>query len=124
MRECDIDGRLTLSNGTDVIEMSAAGEIISLELPASVGFNLDPIFRTVEFHNRELHIVDEVLSDLGVSLNVQVSGRVVASMGKGSKAGLVSKALKLSPLRLHVIPLLAAFFENRADQISNKSEKK
>ena len=100
--------------------MSAAGEIISLKLPTSLSFNLELIVKTVEFHYRELHIVDEVLSDLGVSLNVQMAGRVVASMGKGNKVGLVSKALKLSPLRLHVIPLLAAFFDKRADQISSK----
>jgi len=120
MRECDIVGHLTLSSGELVIDLSAAGEVISLSLPSNFAFDLEPLAKNVEFHNSEIKVINQSLSDMGVALHIELAGRVVASMGRGSRAGLVSKALNLSPLRLHVIPLLAAFFAQKAGEISGR----
>lgn len=104
----DIFGTLVLSSASADLIVQADGEEITVSLPRVASTELSQLNRKVRFHLDSLNLFHHALSDMGVRLEVKLSGRTIAVLGRDSHPGLLSKLLSVSPLQVKLLPLMSA----------------
>ncbi len=111
--QSDVFGILTISSDTAELVVKADGGEITVSLPQTFKTELSALNQKVQFHQPSLKFLHSTLSEMGVRLVVELSGRTIAVLGRDSHPGLTSRLLSIAPLQVKLLPLFSAWLSQK-----------
>ena len=107
-----VEADLDLSIEDEICNIRANGDVITIEVPTfrALWF-LQASAKFSKNGKNLLTSLQAMLTRTDLQVKVRLKDRLIATMGRGTKPGMLSYALDFAPLQLHAYNLLRAYFD-------------